>query len=204
MSPYTFRKSRAHCADLLVRSGRSGRLPDPSLDGDQGRLLRLKGGSSNGRAIETANSIAFRKLPNRRRMVFSDGRIAASVQVLAVGCIASFSTNSRIAAMASSSAEPVSQLTVSGLDGNARPLRTKLLWRLSLGRSSDASTRTWGFQSRAVKVSVKVSRVHAFSGYPHRRPKSSDLMVAVGSTLTFRGARVVVLAPGESNPEPWD
>src|SRR5712691_6072823 len=45
-----------------------------------------------------ARWIAFRKLPNRRRIVFSDGRIPASVHLLAVGSEPCSATNSRRAA----------------------------------------------------------------------------------------------------------
>src|SRR6266571_7447558 len=45
-----------------------------------------------------ARWIAFRKLPNRRRIVFSDGCIPASVHLSAVGSEPCSATNSRTAA----------------------------------------------------------------------------------------------------------
>ena len=45
-----------------------------------------------------ARWIAFRKLPNRRRIVFSDGRIPASLHLSAVGSEPGSATNSRRAA----------------------------------------------------------------------------------------------------------
>jgi hypothetical protein len=50
-----------------------------------------------------ARWMAPRKLPNCRRIVFSEGRIAASVQLSAVGRRPRWSMNSRRAATASSS-----------------------------------------------------------------------------------------------------
>ncbi len=43
--------------------------------------------------VSAARWIAFLKLPNRRRIVFSDGRIAASVQLSAVGSEPCSATN---------------------------------------------------------------------------------------------------------------
>src|SRR5712692_3471296 len=72
--------------------------------------------------------MAPRKLPNCRRIVFSEGRIAASVQLSSVGRRPRWSTNSRRAAPASSSlASATSEI------GTASPSNTPggfVLWEL--------------------------------------------------------------------------
>ena len=52
--------------------------------------------------VSPARWIDARKLPNRRRIVFSDGRLAASVQLSAVGSEQCSATSSRMAATDSS------------------------------------------------------------------------------------------------------
>jgi hypothetical protein len=68
---------------------RDGRAVDPvfELAVPNGNPIRASS-AAPGRAqhqVSAARWIASRKLPNRRRIVFSDGRIAASVQLSAVG-----------------------------------------------------------------------------------------------------------------------
>ena len=75
-----------------------------------------------------ARWMAPRKLPNCRRMVFSEGRIAASIQLFAVGRRPRWSTNSRREATASSSLASASSEI-----GTASPSNTPggfVLWEL--------------------------------------------------------------------------
>ncbi len=78
--------------------------------------------------VSAARWIASRKLPKRRRIVFSDGRIAASVQLSAVGSEPRSATNARRAATDSS-------IRVSAMSdsGTASPSNTPdgfALWEL--------------------------------------------------------------------------
>src|SRR6266851_1438977 len=78
--------------------------------------------------VSAARWIASRKLPNRRRIVFSDGRIAASVQLSAVGSEPYSATNSRIAATDSSI-----RVSAASDSGTASPSNTPggfALWEL--------------------------------------------------------------------------
>ena len=70
--------------------------------------------------VSAARWIASRKLPNRRRIVFSDGRMAASVQLSAVGIEPCSATNLRRAATASA----IRVLAMSG-SGTASPSNTQ-------------------------------------------------------------------------------
>src|SRR5712691_12264492 len=78
--------------------------------------------------VSAARWIASRKLPNRRRIVFSDGRIAASVQLSAVGSEPRSATNSRRAATDSSI-----RVSATSDNGTASPSNTPggfVLWEL--------------------------------------------------------------------------
>ena len=87
---------------------------------------------------QRARWIASRKLPNRRRIVFSDGRIAASVQLSAVGSEPCSATNLRRAATDSSI-----RVSATSDNGTASPSNTPggfVLWEL---RST--KRRYWNF-----------------------------------------------------------
>jgi len=78
--------------------------------------------------VSAARWIASRKLPNRRRIVFSEGRIAASVQLSAVGSEPCSATNSRRAATDSSI-----RVSATSDSGTASPSNTPggfVLWEL--------------------------------------------------------------------------
>jgi len=78
--------------------------------------------------VSAARWIASRKLPNRRRIVFSDGRIAASVQLSAVGIEPCSATNLRRAATAS--AIRVSAMSGSGTASPSNTPGGFALWEL--------------------------------------------------------------------------
>ena len=78
--------------------------------------------------VSAARWMAPRKLPNRRRIVFSDGRIAASVQLSAVGSEPCSATNSRRAAIDASI--PVSATSDSGIGSPSNTPGGFALWEL--------------------------------------------------------------------------
>ena len=88
--------------------------------------------------VSAARWIASRKLPNRRRIVFSDGRIAASVQLSAVGSEPCSATNSRRAATDSSI-----RVSATSDRGTASPSNTPggfVLWNLGPPALSSCAT----------------------------------------------------------------
>ncbi len=88
--------------------------------------------------VSAARWIASRKLPNWRRIVFSDGRMAASVQLSAVGIEPCSATNLRRAATASA----IRVSAISG-SGTASPSNTPggfVLWEL---RSTHVYSNRW-------------------------------------------------------------
>ena len=100
--------------------------------------------------VSAARWIASRKLPNRRRIVFSDGRIAASVQLSAVGSEPCSATNLRRAAT-----DSAIRVSVTSGSGTASPSNTPggfVLWELR----STKSNRGTGADHRFV-----VTRGHA-------------------------------------------
>ena len=78
--------------------------------------------------VSAAQWIASRKLPNRRRIVFSDGRMAASVQLSAVGSEPCSATNLRRAA--TDSAIRVSATSDSGIGSPSNRPGGFALWEL--------------------------------------------------------------------------
>jgi hypothetical protein len=93
------------------------------------------------------------KLPNRRRIVFSDGRMAASVQLSAVGSEPYSATNSRIAATDSS--VRVSAASDSGIASPSNSPGGFALWELGSTkflRSRSACRRDRCWRSRCSRT----------------------------------------------------
>src|SRR5713101_1750275 len=122
-----------------------------------------------------ARWIAFRKLPNRRRIVFSDGRIPASVHLSAVGSEPCSATNSRRAATYS-----WIRVSATSDSGAASPSNTPggfVLWEL----------RSTKFRDRArARSSVVTGR-----GHGETSSRRIDLLA-----VTNRDREVVGLAGG--------
>ncbi len=89
-------------------------------------MLRRPGPAQH--QVSVARWIASRKPPNRGRIVFSDGRIAATVQLSAVGSEPCSATNCRRAAIDASI--PVSATSDSGIASLSNTPGGFVLWEL--------------------------------------------------------------------------